>query len=144
MEDDEQGPDHYFRRADQLCLAAEGPNGITAVLDGEAHTEVLSVPTCGWQRPCPIALWIDADARVVRRRRTRTPPHSTGTCDLREDARVEHVISAARVAQALRAAEKKVMELPFLVGAPASSSRRSAEDRIQQAVLLKWKVVTEL
>jgi hypothetical protein len=160
-EDDAAIGTDYARNADQVLFAGKSTKragGIMAVLDGEALTELISVPTCGWQQPYPVALWIDADARVVRLRRTVIDSH------LRHDGRARWphstlsaipefqdpsapseggvmISDARRVSQALRAAEP--IPLPFLCGASSLARRSSLKDRIQQAVLLKWKVVME-
>jgi hypothetical protein len=134
----------YVLTADQVL---QERRGFTAVLDGEARTELLAVPTCGGQRPYPVAIWIDADARVVRLRRNvparsthlvdrRTmSPHSTVTTihdvPMTEEDNTrfqeEDVISESRVVQALRSA----------------AAGHPPKDRIMQAVLLKWKVIME-
>lgn len=158
MENDNDGGSgtDYVQNAEQVLSVDKNPNNIIAVLDGEAHTELVSVPTCSWTRPYPVALWIDADARVVRLCRTAAPshhpspraasPHSTIStvvdfpdCSFAEGDVM--ILEARRVAQALRAAEP--ITLPFLCGVPPSERRNPLKDRIQQAVLLKWKVVME-
>lgn len=149
----------YARNADQVLFSekfAKKGSDIQAVLDGEAHTEMISVPTCGWQRPYPVALWIDADARVVRLRRTviqshlhpdgrAMSPHSTLSAipEFQYPSSDGDVMisDARRVLQALRAVEP--ITVPFLCGVTTLARHRSLKDRIQQAVLLKWKVVTE-
>jgi hypothetical protein len=164
-DDDEEGAARdtvFVRNADQVLFAEKCPcsgGDVMAVLDGEAHTEQISVPTCGWQRPYPVALWIDADSRVVRLRRTvihshhrqadgrAMSPHSTLSViqefpDSSSSSEGGLMTSEARrVSLALRAAEP--IRLPFLCGAPTPTRSSSTKDRIQQAVLLKWKVETD-
>jgi hypothetical protein len=63
--------------------------GVSAVLHGEERYEVLSVPTCMYQQPYPVSVWIDADARTVRLQTTRTKAkcHNNPTDDDDHDDR---------------------------------------------------------
>jgi hypothetical protein len=59
----------YVRSADEAIAVTgrqDSNHNVTAVLHGEERHEILSVPTCMYQRPYPTSIWIDSENRTVR------------------------------------------------------------------------------
>ena len=114
---------------------------VSAVLDGENHSELFSVPTCEYGEPSHCQVWIDGPSRTVTlfkgncseenaaaRGESNTPSvlpfgvyHQTGS--------LGPSVSATRLTAALRQRIQRRPPLP------------KEKDQIVQAILCRWKVV---
>ena len=98
----------------------------TVVLNGEQRREIFSVPTCEHGQPCQVALWMDADRRMVRVQRHHQTQSSTGDHPFPDAVSGAAGVSESVLLQSLRGTTIKP---------------KNAVDRVIQAVLLKWKMV---
>ena len=143
----------------------EGKNDyiVHAVLNGEERYEILSVPTCMYQEPYPTSIWIDSTNRTVRIKKT-VAYHSSPTqqCDTTIPIRQmspqsivttnssflsfppepPYRMDETSLLQSLRNAVVRG-HASVLSSPPSASTSLTSKERVLQAVMLKWKVVTE-
>ena len=111
------------------------------VLNGEERREMFCVPTCEHGKPCPVALWIDADRRTVRvQRRDYHPVHihrsSLSSSSSSEDRRSPDSVMASGSSTTTVSESELRQSLRGTTLKP-----KNAVDRVIQAVLMKWRVV---
>lgn len=140
-------------------------NIIQAVLHGEEQHEILSVPTCMYQEPYPTSIWIDSTNRIVRIKKTITnrsgptqsavptsshpqqmSPQSIMTSSpsfLSLPLEATYMIDETSLLHSLRNAAVRGHSVLLSQLPPSSPNTLSPKERVLQAVLMKWKVVTE-
>jgi hypothetical protein len=145
---------------------------ITAVLHGEEQRELFAVPTCEHGHPWPVCIWIDASTRTVRlvksprnersascHPRTISPKSVVAPATQGLKARVSSVddlMAQTKTALALAIRTPPTTSASATTRISSLAAGRSTVDRTQnshisaltrkerivQAVMLQWKVVT--
>lgn len=145
------------------AVTSNHDNIVHAVLHGEERYEILSVPTCVYQKPYPTSIWIDSTNRIVRIKKTvtnhsgpssvPTPIHprqmspqsimtsSPSFLSLPQEA--TYMIDETSLLHSLRNAAVRGHSLLLSQPPPSSPTTLSSKERVLQAVLMKWKVVTD-
>jgi len=123
-------------------LAPSGTRKISAVLDGEDHLELFSVPTCEYKEPVKAQIWIDGPNRTItvvqpseQQDQRRASLFATSVNPFANGGSPRPTTSEARLRAALR------QRLPTAQRAASAPAISKAKELVIQAVLARWKIV---
>jgi hypothetical protein len=118
--------ENRFVTAASQVEESDSTTAVTAVLNGEERRERFAVPTCQHGQPWTESIWIDTDRRLIR---LVKPAH--------------HRYSPDSVAAGVTPTTGVVTDTMLMQALRSDKQPKTNKERIIQAVMLKWKIVTE-